>query len=119
MAEYRHLHYDMVREPTFPKKPDISKGELASGATITRTDVWHDPKEPAIVSVAKFSPENYRPAGWAENAPMPTTTVPDGHLDFRSNRLPLTMPTGARGFIFWPRPLASSSPPWSGAWSAS
>ena len=59
---------------------------------VTRTDVWHDPKvpkpcfqaapslelhghqghdrgvlmcgqEPAIISVAKFSPENYRPVG--------------------------------------------------------
>jgi len=89
VAEWRHVHYDTVREPTFPKKPDISKGELASGATVTRTDVWHDPKEPAILSVAKFSPENYRPVGWAENAPNPTTTVPEGHLDFRSNRLPL------------------------------
>eukprot|EP00929_Paragymnodinium_shiwhaense_P114080 TRINITY_DN823_c0_g3_i1.p1 TRINITY_DN823_c0_g3~~TRINITY_DN823_c0_g3_i1.p1 ORF type:complete len:354 (+),score=76.25 TRINITY_DN823_c0_g3_i1:154-1215(+) len=89
IADWRHVHYDTVREPTFPKKPDISKGELAAGATVTRTDVWHDPKEPAIVSVAKFSPENYRPVGWAENAPMPTTTVPEGHLDFRSNRLPL------------------------------
>merc|ERR1712232_1168784 len=89
IAEWRHVHYDTVREPTFPRKPDISKGELASGATITRTDVWHDPKEPAITSVAKFSPENFRPVGWAENAPMPTTTVPDGFLVFRHNRLPI------------------------------
>mmetsp|Transcript_29046 Transcript_29046/g.84146 ORF Transcript_29046/g.84146 Transcript_29046/m.84146 type:complete len:358 (-) Transcript_29046:75-1148(-) len=88
-GEYRHVHYDIVREPTFPRKPDISKGELASGATVTRTDVWHDPKEPAIVSVAKFSPENFRPVGWAENAPQPTTTVPEGVLDFRTNRLPI------------------------------
>jgi len=89
VADYRHLHYDMVREPTFPKKPDISKGELASGATVTRTDVWHDPKEPAIVSIAKFSPENFRPVGWAENAPQPVTTCPEGTLDFRENRLPI------------------------------
>jgi len=88
-AEYRHLHYDVVREPTFPKKPDVSKGELASGATVVRTDVWHDPKEPAISSVAKFEPAYFRPAGWAENAPVPTTACPEGHLDFRSNRLPV------------------------------
>jgi len=89
VADWRHVHYDVTREPTFPRKPDLSKGELASGATVTRTDVWHDPNEPAITSVAKFSPENFRPAGWAENAPMPTTTCPEGTLDFRANRLPI------------------------------
>mmetsp|Transcript_25585 Transcript_25585/g.65236 ORF Transcript_25585/g.65236 Transcript_25585/m.65236 type:complete len:357 (-) Transcript_25585:190-1260(-) len=89
VAEWRHIHYDIVREPTFPRKPDLSKGELASGAQVTRTDVWHDPKEPAITSVAKFSPENFRPVGWAENAPQPITTVPEGTLDFRTNRLPI------------------------------
>ncbi|CAE7834563.1 unnamed protein product [Symbiodinium sp. CCMP2592] len=88
-GEYTYWHYDTVREPTFPRKPDIAKGELAAGATVTRTDVWHDPKEPAIISVAKFSPENYRPVGFAENAPMPTSTVPEGALDFRANRLPI------------------------------
>ncbi|CAK0845235.1 unnamed protein product, partial [Prorocentrum cordatum] len=81
MAEWVHVHYDITREPTFPRKPDLSKGELAAGATVTRTDVWHDPKEPAITSVAKFSPENFRPVGWAENAPQPTTTCPEGYLD--------------------------------------
>jgi len=89
IAEWRHVHYDVAREPTFPRKPDLSKGELASGANLTRTDVWHDPKEPAITSIAKFSPENFRPKGWAENAPMPTTTCPEGTLDFRANRLPI------------------------------
>ncbi|CAJ1341642.1 unnamed protein product [Effrenium voratum] len=89
MGELRYYHYDTIREPTFPRKPDLSKGELASGATLTRTDVWQDPKEPAIVSVAKFSPENFRPVGYAEHAPMPTTTVPAGALDFRANRLPI------------------------------
>merc|ERR1712032_716016 len=76
VAEWRHIHYDIAREPTFPRKPDLSKGELASGAQVVRTDVWHDPKEPAITSIAKFSPENFRPVGWAENAPQPTTTCP-------------------------------------------
>eukprot|EP00928_Gymnodinium_smaydae_P090160 TRINITY_DN73_c0_g1_i2.p1 TRINITY_DN73_c0_g1~~TRINITY_DN73_c0_g1_i2.p1 ORF type:complete len:382 (+),score=57.84 TRINITY_DN73_c0_g1_i2:76-1146(+) len=88
-ADWRHLHYEITREPTFPRKPDLTKGELAAGATVTRTDVWHDPKEPAITSVAKFSPENFRPVGWAENAPNPTSTCPEGTLDFRSNRLPI------------------------------
>merc|ERR1719326_1683915 len=89
VADWRHVHYDVVREPTFPRKPDVSKGELAAGATVTRTDVWHDPNEPAITSIAKFSPENFRPVGFAENAPQPTTTVPEGSLDFRTNRLPI------------------------------
>lgn len=89
LGDYQHHHYDLVREPTFPRKPDISKGELASGATVTRTDVWHDENEPAIASVARFSPENFRPVGWAENAPMPVSTCPEGTLDFRANRLPL------------------------------
>eukprot|EP00811_Abedinium_folium_P000854 NODE_10785_length_1329_cov_6.762895.p2 GENE.NODE_10785_length_1329_cov_6.762895~~NODE_10785_length_1329_cov_6.762895.p2 ORF type:complete len:352 (+),score=105.44 NODE_10785_length_1329_cov_6.762895:48-1103(+) len=88
-ADWTHIHYDHIREPTFPRKPDLSKGELAAGATVTRTDVWHDPNEPAITSVAKLSPENFRPVGWNENAPNPTTTCPEGTLDFRANRLPL------------------------------
>jgi len=89
VADWRYVHYDIAREPTFPKKPDMSKGELAAGAQLTRTDVWHDPNEPAITSIAKFSPENFRPAGWAENAPNPTSTCPEGTLDFRANRLPI------------------------------
>jgi len=89
VAEWRHVHYDVAREPVFPRKPDLSKGELASGAQVVRTDVWHEANEPAITSIAKFSPENFRPAGWAENAPMPTTTCPEGTLDFRANRLPI------------------------------
>lgn len=84
---YNYAHYNQSREPTFPRKP--APGELAAGATLTRTDVWHDPNEPAITSVAKFSPENFRPVGWAENAPNPTTCNPEGALDFRQNRLPI------------------------------
>jgi ubiquinol-cytochrome c reductase iron-sulfur subunit len=89
VADWRMVHYENTREPTFPRKPDLSKGELASGANVVRTDVWHDPKEPAITSVAKFSPENFRPKGYAENCLTPTTTTPEGVLDFRTNRLPL------------------------------
>jgi len=89
VGQWKLVHYDIAREPTFPRKPDLSKGELAAGAQFYRTDVWHDPQEPAITSVAKFSPENIRPVGWAENAPQPTTTVPEGVLDFRANRLPI------------------------------
>merc|ERR1712178_515919 len=44
VAEWRYVHYDVAREPTFPRKPELSKGELAAGAQVTRTDVWHDPK---------------------------------------------------------------------------
>lgn len=89
VAEWRYTHYDVVREPTFPRKPDLSKGELAAGATVTRTDVWHDPNEPAITSVARFSPENFRAPDLAANAPMPVSTCPEGTLDFRANRLPI------------------------------
>ena len=88
-GDLKFAHYDTIREPTFPRKPDLSKGELAAGANLTRTDVWHDPKEPAMVSIAKFNPENFRPVGLAENAPMPISTVPEGVLDFRANRLPI------------------------------
>jgi len=89
VAEYQHVHYDRAREPTFPRKPDLSKGELASGATVTRTDVWADPKEPAITSIAKFSPDYFRPVGYAEQVPQPLDTCPEGTLDFRANRLPI------------------------------
>jgi ubiquinol-cytochrome c reductase iron-sulfur subunit len=89
VADWRYVHYDVGREPTFPRTPDVAKGELAAGANVVRTDVWADPKEPAISSIAKFDPNYFRPVGWAENAPNPVTTVPEGVLDFRANRLPL------------------------------
>lgn len=37
----------------------------------------------------RFTPDNFRPYGWAENAPFPDTGTPVEHLDFRSNRLPI------------------------------
>lgn len=83
------VHYDQIREPTFPRKPDLSKGELVAGAQSYRTDVWNTAGEPAIVSMARFGPENFRPVGFAENAPQPTTCNPEGVLDFRQNRLPV------------------------------
>lgn len=87
-GEWHQQHYDWIREPVFPKKPDLSKGELAAGANVTRTDVWNDKSEPAITSIAKFSPYNFRPAGYAENNMPVETTFPTG-LDFRHNRLPI------------------------------
>lgn len=86
---FRYTHYTWVREPTFPRKPDLAKKQLAAGATVVRTDVWKTPNEPAIMSIARFSPDNFRPVGYAENAPCPDTTMPEEHLDFRTNRLPI------------------------------
>lgn len=109
VAEWRYVHYDIAREPTFPKKPNLAAGELAAGAQVTRTDVWADPTEPAITSIAKFDPNYFRPVGWAENAPNPMSTCPEGTLDFRANRLPLDhadrrpwlyMVAAGTGFIF-------------------
>jgi len=109
VADWRYVHYELTREPTHPRKPDLSKGELAAGANVMRTDVWHDPKEPAISSVARFAPENFRPANWAQNAPMPETTVTSHCLTFHDNRLPLDHAdrrpffyflSAATGFVF-------------------
>lgn len=83
-----YQHYEPTREPVHPRKPDLSQGQLAAGATVVRTDVWKKEGEPAIMSIARFSPDNFRPVGYAENAPAPTSTVSEGHLDFRHNRLP-------------------------------
>jgi ubiquinol-cytochrome c reductase iron-sulfur subunit len=85
-----YKHYEPTREPVHPRVPDLSKGNLAAGCTVTRTDVWNNRKgeEPAIMSIARFSPDNFRPVGYAENAPAPASTVSEGHLDFRHNRLP-------------------------------
>lgn len=88
-GEWHHQHYDWIREPTFPKRPDLSKGEMAAGCTVTRTDVWKNDNEPAITSIAKFSPYNFRPVGYAENNLAVDSTFSEGHLDFRHNRLPL------------------------------
>jgi ubiquinol-cytochrome c reductase iron-sulfur subunit len=83
-----YKHYEATREPVHPRKPDLGAGHLAAGATVVRTDVWKKEDEPAIMSIARFSPDNFRPVGYAENAPAPTSTVSEGHLDFRHNRLP-------------------------------
>lgn len=61
--------------------------ELAAGATVTRTTVWKTDNEPALVSVARFSPENFRAVGYAENAPNPSSINSDAHPDFRDYRL--------------------------------
>lgn len=85
-GSHRAGQYDWIREPTFPDTP--MEGELASGATVTRTDIWKNAEEPAIVSIAKFSPYNFRPVGYAENALNPDSMNAEGHFDFRHNRLP-------------------------------
>eukprot|EP00920_Eleutheroschizon_duboscqi_P029345 GHVT01070990.1.p1 GENE.GHVT01070990.1~~GHVT01070990.1.p1 ORF type:complete len:361 (+),score=49.53 GHVT01070990.1:686-1768(+) len=84
----RYTHYNQIWEPTFPKQPDLSKGELAAGANVTRTSVWHDPKEPAITSVSRFTPEHFRPAGYAQNVPIPDSINSEAHPDYRHYRLP-------------------------------
>lgn len=105
-GEWKRVHYDWIREPTFPRTP--AEGELATGANLTRTDVWKNPDEPAILSIAKFAPYNFRPVGYAENAANPDSMNPDGHYDFRHNRLPpghadrrpaLYFTTAVAGFI--------------------
>ncbi|AFZ81748.1 ubiquinol-cytochrome c reductase, putative [Theileria equi strain WA] len=84
----RYAHYVNVWEPTFPKTPDLSKGELISGANFTRTSGWHFPGEPAIVSVGKLGPANQRAVGYAENAAVPESISPDAFPDFREYRIP-------------------------------
>ncbi|CDJ56524.1 ubiquinol-cytochrome c reductase domain-containing protein, putative [Eimeria maxima] len=87
LRRMRYWHYHQTAEPTFPRTPDLSKGELAAGATVTRTTVWKTDNEPALVSVARFSPENFRAVGYAENAPNPSSINSDAHPDFRDYRL--------------------------------
>ncbi|PHJ23195.1 ubiquinol-cytochrome c iron-sulfur subunit [Cystoisospora suis] len=87
MKRLRYWHYKETAEPTFPRTPDLSKGELASGATVTRTTVWNDPNEPAIVSIGRFTPDHFRPVGAAENIPNPDSMNSDAHPDFREYRL--------------------------------
>lgn len=88
LVRERYAHYCQTEEPTFPRTPDLEKGELAAGATVVRTPVWHNKDEPAIVSVGRFSPHNFRPAGYAENVPNPDSINSDAHPDFREYRLP-------------------------------
>ncbi|CDJ40481.1 ubiquinol-cytochrome c reductase domain-containing protein, putative [Eimeria tenella] len=87
LKRMRYWHYHQTAEPTFPRTPDLSKGELAAGATVVRTSVWANPDEPAVVSVGRFAPDNFRAAGYAENAPNPTSINSDAHPDFRDYRL--------------------------------
>ena len=80
--------YALIMEPPLPEKPDLSRGELASGAKVTRTDVWKVEGEPAMSSIARFSPDNFRPVGYAENANVPDSANVTGYMDYRHNRLP-------------------------------
>eukprot|EP00922_Rhytidocystis_sp_ex-Travisia-forbesii_P025540 GHVS01037494.1.p1 GENE.GHVS01037494.1~~GHVS01037494.1.p1 ORF type:complete len:428 (+),score=61.18 GHVS01037494.1:165-1448(+) len=113
----RYIHYNKVWEPVFQKQPDVSKGELVAGSNFYRTNAWAqqmgkggsnhiktkqednktttrttDKNEPAIVAVSRFNPQNIRAMGYAENAPMPDSTVPDSFPDFRTYRLPRNSP---------------------------
>ncbi|KAK2196268.1 bifunctional Rieske iron-sulfur protein/Ubiquinol-cytochrome c reductase [Babesia duncani] len=88
LCNTRYAHYVNVWEPIFPRTPDISKGELISGANFTRTSGWHIPGVPAVVSVGRLGPDNQRPAGYAENVAIPDTINPDIFPDFREYRLP-------------------------------
>jgi ubiquinol-cytochrome c reductase iron-sulfur subunit len=84
-------HYKWVREPVFPRKPDLAAGELAVGAQLARTTVFTeaDPDAPAIVQISQFSPDNFQHADYARNAPFPDSSHYEGMFDFRENRLPI------------------------------
>lgn len=100
LKRMRYWHYHQTAEPTFPRTPDLSKGELASGATVVRTSVWANPDEPAVVSVGRFAPDNFRPVGYAENAPNPTSINCEAHPDFRDYRLGADSPD-RRPFMYF------------------
>lgn len=85
-SQPRYVHYNYVYEPPFVPTPDLSRGELAAGASVTRTSVWATPDEPAIQSVGRFTPDHFRPIGYAENIPNPTIANP--YHDFGESRLP-------------------------------
>lgn len=86
---YHYTHYNWVREPIFPRTPNIERGEMATGAASYRTEVWKTADEPTVVSVARFTPDHFRAYDYESNAPMPATCGPPELLDFRQNRLPL------------------------------
>lgn len=81
------LFYYQFFENTFPRQPDLSKGELAVGAAVTRTSVWHTPGEAAIKSIARFEPQNFRPVGFAENNIIPDSSPPDYYQGLDELRL--------------------------------
>lgn len=89
--DYAHgvpeLYYYQFFEHTFPRQPDLSRGELAVGALSTRTSVWHTPGEPAIKSIARFEPQCFRPAGYAENNLQVTHSPPDCYPQIPEGRL--------------------------------
>jgi ubiquinol-cytochrome c reductase iron-sulfur subunit len=99
LTGYNWAHYDTTWEPVQQRHPDVAKGELVAGAAVTRTDVWKREGEPSIQSIARMSPDHFRPVGYAENAPCPESTVPTGHLDCNDNRLPVEH-ADRRAFIY-------------------
>lgn len=97
-GENYYAHYSLQFEPTFPPTPDLSKGQLISGANFTRTSGWHTEGEPAIVSVGRLSPDNQRPIGYSENVPIPDSKNSDSFPDFRDYRTPNHGPTKKQAF---------------------
>jgi ubiquinol-cytochrome c reductase iron-sulfur subunit len=95
-------HYKWVREPVFPRKPDLQAGEIATGAQLHRTTVFTeaDPDAPAIVQISQFSPDNFQHADYARNAPFPDSSHYEGMFDFRENRLPIGH-SDRRPFIYF------------------
>ena len=83
-----YMPYHLISETAYPRKPDLTKGELAVGFQRERTDVWKSPNEPSIVSISRFNPDNFRPVGYAENVPSPDSANVEGYMDYRHNRLP-------------------------------
>jgi len=80
-----YAHYNLIYEPDFPRP--AKEGELITAAQVTRSDCWVNPAEPAIVSVGKASPHNFRPVRH-ETMPLPDSVNLDGpELDFREHRL--------------------------------
>lgn len=86
--EISYGHYNTIWEPDFPRPPDMSKGELVTGAQVTRTTSWVKKDEPTIVTVGKLSPHNFRPLRH-ETMPMPESMNAYENADFREHRLPV------------------------------
>lgn len=86
-GQYAYTHYNWAREPLFPDIPVLSRGELASGANLVRTEVWKTENEPSVISIGRFAPDNFRAMEYGPNAPVPANCLPPEMLDFRTNRL--------------------------------
>jgi ubiquinol-cytochrome c reductase iron-sulfur subunit len=81
--------YNLISSSAYPTEPNLAAGEILVGSKLERNTTWNTPGQSSLEAIAGFSPDNFRPVGYAENANVPDSSNVTGYMDFRHNRLPI------------------------------